>query len=663
MNPPQKSINTNAVSGWEIRRAGKVYSVTSDELFLKIHREGRFTGSEEIRRRGNRHWYSISSVDFNELSKCALEPKRKTTELETTEPPNKIAVPRANNQSASGIQPKPESQWWKEDKSTNNSTTSESKISPKLAFVVAGLAIVGCAFGYVLWPSQIPDGQERIAQAARPDLSKEVSPPNEPVVGEPTAMDDMPNESNQEQLSGRGEQVEIATTSIHPNEDASFREPTKPDDVIPLNSVDKSTLQIENPAKVGVAVAAGSKEMMDTATPSPVGDKEFITVEQERSASAILEKKAFADKAYDLIDAKISFYKKTNDNIQSSRITWNEAKKKLEFIEARLKENRLAYSQAISRIAELNASLANPAGLVSQLQQKINQEKLERSQLTILSERLALDSDNKARQLQSEKLTMLESERTFVNTCLKEKESLDGMLQSIDFFQELPIEVHERIIEQAQKWTASEPDFFIAHLLHSTSAIWLQDYPIPTRNLIEMRQQAGLLSAVERGARAQALQRFETIAIGLVGVSEFKQKKTTDAIETLQAAFKLDQSFAEIWLIRGQVGLERKGQADGNYYFKRALALKREDPRFYRIALDSLLQQSEVSKNSLANLLHDLVKRAVYSDARSWITAADAAERIGELDNALEYLSRVDEPYLQERKKQILLRIEEAKGK
>jgi len=51
------------------------------------------------------------------------------------------------------------------------------------------------------------------------------------------------------------------------------------------------------------------------------------------------------------------------------------------------------------------------------------------------------------------------------------------------------------------------------------------------------------------------------------------------------------------------------------------------------------------------------------NDERSWVTAAHAAARIKEIENANEYLSRVDKPYLQERKKQILSQIENARGK
>jgi len=51
------------------------------------------------------------------------------------------------------------------------------------------------------------------------------------------------------------------------------------------------------------------------------------------------------------------------------------------------------------------------------------------------------------------------------------------------------------------------------------------------------------------------------------------------------------------------------------------------------------------------------------NDELSWVTAAHAAARIKEIENANEYLSRVDKPYLQERKKQILSQIENARGK
>ncbi len=672
-----ESKNSAGAQGWQIRSDGKVYVVGSEELLRKIHREGRFKGHEEIRAIGGT-WGPISSFDFQELSQHVNAPMQRTVQSHPspTQPSQPVQAVQAGVKSQQSSSQ--ESGWWKEDKiDTRNATSSKRKKITIVAMVAFGLA-VGFGTIYALWPSPDISAKPRMAHAVPAENNRvaevalNTTPTAAQVSDEPKAEPGQKVPIDQDLASDtpRKNNDDPALTAFAANKlaedlESSEQKASSGASQLPLAALkkepDASSEAVDSEMSDRENAPAKTTASADPA--KPIGDKEVIVVETEKSASAILDQKSIADKMYDLIEAKISFYKKTNDSIQASRTAWIEARKKVELLEASIKENKLKYDQASSRVADLNASLANPAGLISQLQQKINQEKAERDQLNVLLPRLVLDTENKKRQWQSEQNTMLQSEKAFVETCKKEKESLDGMMLSIDFFAELPVEVHKRILVQAQNWTASEPDFFVAYLLHSAAAIWTEDYQIPDRNLNQMRRQAELLSPAEREARKQALQRFETIGIGLSALSKFKQNKTTDAIDRLQAAFKLDQTFAEIWLLRGQVGLERKGQADGNYYFQRAVALRRDDPRVYRIVLDSLIQRNEFPKSLVVEYLRDLVKRSVSNDERSWVTAADVAVRIGEFENANEYLSHVVEPYFQERKKKILSSIEAARSK
>ena len=665
---------TNSGSrGWRIRRNGKVYAVASDELLLKIHREGRLTGAEEIQQKGEESWTLVSSFDFQKLGQPPADLNQRPVRSETSDSSSKApqAAPSSSNQ---------ESGWWKEDKTTaSNSKSQKTRLATFVALISLGLVVL--SGGLIYWFLRSPDTNRnpRIVQVIPSDSTKGLKSVHEAVTSSPPVPEDTRPKQDTQSTKNRELDSDVGPK---PDDKLDSSEPTASENQINLAKVEPTLSSSNTAIPMTIAKKENDSDIVDakesekskpennsvakttsTAHSFPIGGKDTIVVESERSASAILEQKSIADKAYDLIDAKISFYKKTNDNIQARRTGWIDARKKVESYEAAIKENKLKYDQADARIAELNASLANPAGLVTELRLKINQETFERNQLIALQQRIVLDTENKKRQWQTEQNTMRQSEKEFIETCRKEKESLDGMMQSIDFFAELPLEMHKRIFEQAQNWNASEPDFFVSYLLHSAAAIWTQDYQIPARNLMEMRRQAGLLSPTEREARKQAMQRFETIGIVLVGLSKFKQKKTTDAIDTLQTAFKLDQSFVELWLLRGQVGLERKGQVDGNYYFQHAVALRRDDPRVYRIVLDSLIQQNEFSKNIVGEYLRNLVNRTVSNDERSWVTAADAAARIGEIENANEYLSRVDKPDLQERKKQILSQIEDARGK
>ena len=671
-----ESQNTSGSESWQIRRDGKVYAVDSNELLLKIHREGRFTGLEEIRQKGEGSWGSISSFNFQKLGQGSTESSQRParSEVSKTTSNEPVAEPLSKNQ---------ESNWWKEDKTAaGNSTPFRTKLAAVVALMGLGLVVLGGGLIYLFLLPPDTNSNSIIAQVIRSQPSSEPGSVSETGTSSTPVPDDLKptqnkqNKSNQKLDSNDGPKPDDKPVSSEPTANETPINLAKVESSGPPRNSANSEISMnitKDESDAGIVAAKEPEkvkpenkpeEKMTPAAPvKQIGGKEVIVVEREQSPSAIVDQKSIADKAYDLIEAKISFYKKTNENIQANRTGWIEARKKVELLEAYIKENKLKYDQADARVAELNASLANPAGLISQLQQKINQERLERNQLNALLPRLVLDTENKKRQWQTEQNTMLQSEKEFIETCKKEKESLDGMMQSIDFFAELPFEVHKRILEQAQNWNASEPDFFISYLLHSAAAIWTEDHQTPLRNLNEMRRQAGLLSLAEREARKHALQRFETIGIGLVGLSKFKQKKTTDAIETLQNAFKLDQTFVELWLLRGQIGLERKGQADGNYYFQRAVALRRDDPRVYRIVLDSLIKQNEFPKGLVAEYLRDLVKRTVSNDERSWVSAADAAVCIGEIENANEYLSHVVEPYLQERKKQIVSRIEDLKGK
>jgi tetratricopeptide (TPR) repeat protein len=371
-----------------------------------------------------------------------------------------------------------------------------------------------------------------------------------------------------------------------------------------------------------------------------------IEVTERQSESQVLAMKSYVDKFYDEIDSKVKFYRRTNEILRDARKKANDAIPTSEKLVIGLNELKVNMAQTEERMLAINAWLLAPAGTANTLQNQILENRRELSRLNDSYQKMTVYRDNGLLKLNGQKGQLAQAEKEFKETCVKEKESLKGLLDSIDFFDEFPVEVHQRVFEQSRQWFATEPDFFLAYLLNSVAAVHLGEFKVPETNLAEMRRQAGLISSADQAARAIALKRFETVAITIVGLSEYKQQRANDASETMKDVFRTEQDMVEAWLLRGKIGLSKKGQPDGMNFFKKAVNLDRQSPRVYRIALDALVAQDEFPESTVRGLLDNLIKRAGPTDERAMLTAATAYHKLGDSDNAMKYLDKVKVPYL-----------------
>ena len=100
-----------------------------------------------------------------------------------------------------------------------------------------------------------------------------------------------------------------------------------------------------------------------------------------------------------------------------------------------------------------------------------------------------------------------------------------------------------------------------------------------------------------------------------------------------------------------------KGKSEGNRYFERAMQIRSQDPRVYRLYIQALLTQNEVSEDLLRDLTQSLVRRAKPTDGRAWLTACAAELRMQNFDQAAAYLAKVDDVLLQPAKEALGKRI------
>lgn len=407
----------------------------------------------------------------------------------------------------------------------------------------------------------------------------------------------------------------------------------------PKESVDKNA-----EPRPPVVVPTGDDPQSPDTVSSAMEDKNEVT--ERQSESQALAMKSCVDKFYDEIDSKVKFYRRTNEILRDARKKANDAIQTSEKLVIGLNELKVNMAQTEERMLAINAWLLAPAGTANTLQNQILENRRELSRLNDSYQKMTVYRDNGLLKLNGQKGQLAQAEKEFKETCVKEKESLKGLLDSVDFFDEFPVEVHQRVFEQSRQWFATEPDFFLAYLLNSVAAVHLGEFKVPETNLAEMRRQAGLISSADQAARAIALKRFETVAITIVGLSEYKQQRLNDASDTMQAVFRTEQGLVEAWLLRGKIGLSKKGQPDGMNFFKKAVNLDRQSPRVYRIALDALVAQDEFPESTVRGLLDNLIKRAGPTDERAMLTAATAYHKLGDSDNAMKYLDKVKVPYL-----------------
>ena len=187
-----------------------------------------------------------------------------------------------------------------------------------------------------------------------------------------------------------------------------------------------------------------------------------IEVTERQSESQALAMKSYVDKFYDEIDSKVKFYRRTNEILRDARKKANDAIQTSEKLVIGLNELKVNMAQTEERMLAINAWLLAPAGTANTLQNQILENRRELSRLNDSYQKMTVYRDNGLLKLNGQKGQLAQAEKEFKETCVKEKESLKGLLDSVDFFDEFPVEVHQLVFEQSRQWFATEPDFFLA---------------------------------------------------------------------------------------------------------------------------------------------------------------------------------------------------------
>ncbi len=168
-----------------------------------------------------------------------------------------------------------------------------------------------------------------------------------------------------------------------------------------------------------------------------------------------------------------------------------------------------------------------------------------------------------------------------------EAAALDKFLELMDFFGEKPPEYHRQVFDKTDLLLHEEPDVFYAQVLNSAAAMQLERYDVPRKNLAQLVAHVQSIEPAELELRMVAISRFQALALGLAGFSDWRGAHRESSVKQLDQALKLAPRSLELQLARGMVGTDLKGVKDGTDYFNRAAKINPNDARVYRVGLDS----------------------------------------------------------------------------
>ncbi len=344
--------------------------------------------------------------------------------------------------------------------------------------------------------------------------------------------------------------------------------------------------------------------------------------------------------------------KKSENSLQSAMAVKNQAEAQLVNAQAEAKRaaNEILSWQVFIRD---NGGMSETNPVVQQARAGITQSQRELQAAEAVGRQATAVLVNAEAQRQSHNNLMQSVSTEIRSVTLKEVASLDKFLELMDFFGEKPVEYHRQVFDLTDQLLHEEPDVFYAQVLNSAAAIQLGRFDVPRKNLANMTAHVQSLVQGERNLRGEALNRFNALALGLAGLNDFYDGRRDPSLKQLDQAVKMDPKFLELQLLRGMVGTRLKGNQDGSNFFQNAANLNPDDPRVYRVRLDSLLASNSPPKQIMPKLLDQLLKVVREDDEPSWLTAAEVSVAIGGRDRAKEYLAKVHSPMHADRKAKI----------
>lgn len=223
--------------------------------------------------------------------------------------------------------------------------------------------------------------------------------------------------------------------------------------------------------------------------------------------------------------------------------------------------------------------------------------------------------------------------------------------------------------DNSAKWMLAEPDFFFAYIVNSATALQLDKLEIPKKNLEQFRKRLPLLSKPEVECRCTALMRFEVLAMIACALSEMKKGHPSRAEKIVRDAFLLNVPSSNLRFAAAEIAAKQNKMGDAISHIEIALKLIGNTSRGYAIALQILDHDAASSEKAMAKYLRKLVDRAdstatrIWPIQKHWLIAAKTAKRIGDDENAAQYLRWADHPCLSNEVKSLAKEWELPQGK
>lgn len=632
---------TEAPRPFYVRRGNKVGRLLPAEL-LSARRKARLSPTDEIRRSGIKQWQLVEDFDWDGLVlECQAKQAIAGREHRSSDKPKPLQA----------IEPASEKvTWWSEESASHN---VRRNLNPRRLVAIAGVAIASVAVMAWLWSSYVRDSNGRImAGGNATELVQDVETVSLDSQGADIALDPTENAtdiaanaeaSKSTELLGTERPIPIADISNAESLDAaSTGMPIG--DVQPVNSASMSAASTAKPPQ----------PTLDSSTAFSDLNRAALGNENSESAAESMDAKSELDRLFDKTAAIIEFHMRNTQAFQKGQTEWHELSKSLADLQAFVSSGTIQASTLAERQAALQVSL-NECAYQLKYSSTLLTTPILREQ--VLGQANALNQEvnlvnGKLRELQTvlpiraeELVKANERKRALeVNFQLwagQEYESIRNLMDDIDFFGEMPIAYHQRIIAHCSTLLASQPDFLLGYLLHGFSALHTGNTLEVEKDQQALQRQMSSLVPDISSLRNGLLNRYAAMSLAMLAASQAKSDQRKLALKTMKSATERDLAFVEGWLMRGSLLAASGDPIGATEFFQRAIKLQPEDPRVYRIAAKELFDAKSTAINPLRNYVQELVRRIGSNDWQSWAVASRVSAGLGDLELAERYFSSI----------------------
>ena len=646
---------TQSTHRWEVLKANKIYPIATDDLLVRLWQENRLSISTKIRRNGEQEWRDHDSINWSTfiamVTESSAPPSSEDTEVEAAETAEvsiteeslraEAALEKGSSSIVVPAEPKAKDEvptWWHDEAPPRSQ--ARTRRSLVLLYAIATVALTACLVAVAILSSRLlqPNSTTTAPTAGVPSTQAlPAADQAEPLVeahNDPAVSSEVPGPATSNDMASA--------------ESAVQTEKQLQSEMVKPNAVEAQALAVKDSASLSQpppAVAAAPAVMAEPA---------------DRKVQDLLERLESSLEVYRDTRKELS---KCREEIKKSDAEWQPALAKKNLISARMESLNIAILDANKQMLSWELFISNRGGMAGNTSE-VQQARAQWSALNVMRQQAEAEGAQLAVNLvninaQGEKHLRLIAEigERVKEIATSEVASLDRYMELMDFFGEKPLDYHRQVYEKTSRILDQEPDFFYALALNSAAAIQLGKYDAPRNNWGRMNKHVQSISPDERRLRAAAISHFGALALGLAGLNDYRDGRRESSLKQSDQAVKYAPQFLELRLLRGMIGTELRGIKDGEEHFLQAVKIAPNDPRIYRVRLDSLLPSRSPPTQLLSKLLENLLKVALEDDEPSWLTAAETCIALNRPDEAQQYLTKVHSPIFEDRKQKLLAKL------